>query len=169
MDFQKLIQSRFSSRLFSDQKIDESGINNILHDVRIAPTRKNHPPQSILVIHTKEGLEKVDKVTPCRFGAPLVFAMLGDKNDECILRDGRGILETDVAIISTYLLLSAENQGLGTCWVCWFEHETFKKEFELPDNLVPYNFIMAGYKTPETKRYEKYATRKEISEFVKFM
>lgn len=169
MDFDKVIKNRYSTRVFSDKKVEKSVIEKILNDIRTAPTGKNKQPYQVFVIESEENLKKVDNVTVCRFNAPLVLAFLGDNTNPCIMPDGRRLLETDMAIVTTYALLSIENQGLGACWVCRFSKENFVKEFNLPPHLEPFNFIMVGYKTEESVRNEKMSYRREIEEFTTYM
>lgn len=169
MDFEQIVKNRFSTRVFSDKKVEKSVVEKILNDIRLAPTGKNKQPYQVLVIESEENLKKVDNVTVCRFNAPLVLAFLGDNSNPCIMPDGRRLLETDLAIVTTYALLSIENQGLGGCWVCRFSKEDFIKEFNLPPHLEPFNFIMVGYKTSETHRSENFAKRRKVEEFTTYM
>ena len=38
----------------------------------------------IYVVNTEEGLSKIDKATICRYKAPLVFIICGDKDEDCL-------------------------------------------------------------------------------------
>ena len=62
--------------------MDEEKINKILEAGRLAPTAKNIQPQKIYVACSKEALDKIDQVSPCRYGAPIVLIVCSDKNLE---------------------------------------------------------------------------------------
>ena len=71
MEFEKVIKERFSVRKFKDDKVSEELIQKILEAGNLAPTAKNYQPQKIYVVMSKEGLEKIDKASPCRYNAPV--------------------------------------------------------------------------------------------------
>ena len=79
MEFENVIRKRQATRKFSNQVVEKEKINNILEAGRIAPTAKNVQPIKIYVVESSEGLEKIDKASPCRYNAPIVLLVCGDK------------------------------------------------------------------------------------------
>lgn len=79
-DFETVIRNRTATRKFKDEKIRIEKINKILEAGRLAPTAQNLQPQKIYVANSNEALEKIDKVSPCRYGAPTVLIVCSDKN-----------------------------------------------------------------------------------------
>ena len=60
-------------------------------------------------------------------------------------------------ILTDHMMLEATELGLGTVWVCYFQPDVIRKEFDLPDNLEPINILVIGYgnETPsDTERHE---------------
>ena len=53
-------------------------------------------------------------------------------------------LQTAEAVSYTHLDVY-KRQGLGTVWVCYFQPDVIRKEFDLPDNLEPINILVIGY------------------------
>ena len=54
-------------------------------------------------------------------------------------------------------MLEAKELGLGTVWVCYFQPDVIRKEFDLPDNVEPINILVIGYgnEAPsDTERHE---------------
>ena len=51
------------------KKIADDVLKKILEVGKLAPTAKNLQPQKIYVVNSKEGLEKIDKASPCRYNA----------------------------------------------------------------------------------------------------
>ena len=47
------------------------------------------------------------------------------------------------------MMLEATELGLGSVWICYFEPDVLKKEFELPENLEPINILAIGYANEE--------------------
>ena len=87
MEFKEVIEKRYSCRKFDGRKIDRAQLEAILEAGRIAPTAKNLQEQRIYVIESEQALEAVDRLTPCRYGAPTVLAVAYDKNsvfNECL-------------------------------------------------------------------------------------
>ena len=81
MDFTEVIKNRYSCKKFSDKQVDAQQLTEILEAGRVAPTAKNLQEQHIYVVQSEEMLAKIDKVTPCRYGAPTVLVVAFDKNN----------------------------------------------------------------------------------------
>ena len=65
--------------------------------------------------------------------------------------------DIDAAILTDHMMLEATELGLGTVWVCYFQPDVIRKEFDLPDNLEPINILVIGYgnEAPaDTERHE---------------
>ncbi len=117
MEFKEVVKNRYSCKKYSERKIDRAKLNNILEAGRLAPTAKNLQEQHIYVIESEEALAKIDKATPCRYGAPTVLAVAFDKNNVFTYpgekRDS-GI--EDASIVATHLMLAAYDEGVDSCW-----------------------------------------------------
>lgn len=67
------------------------------------------------------------------------------------------------------MMLEATELGLGTVWVCYFNPDIIRKEFDLPNNLEPINILVIGYsneKAASTERHEQ--MRISLDELVSF-
>ena len=69
MDFMEVLKKRYSCKKFDGRKISKEQLDAILEAGRLAPTAKNLQEQKIYVVQSDEGLEKIDRITPCRYGA----------------------------------------------------------------------------------------------------
>ena len=65
MEFEKLIEERYSVRSFKSEHLPSEAIDKILAAAHKAPTGCNNQPQRILVLNTDEALEKLKKCTKC--------------------------------------------------------------------------------------------------------
>ena len=80
---------------------------------RIAPTALNKQPVHIWAVSRPETLEAIKGVTRSNYGAPLLLVVGCRPADAWVRRyDGKNGAEVDAAIVATYLMLAAENEGL---------------------------------------------------------
>lgn len=70
MDFEKLCAERYSLRKFSDRPVEAEKLEKVLEAGHNAPTAHNLQPQRILVMQSKEALEKAEECTACKFHPP---------------------------------------------------------------------------------------------------
>lgn len=73
MEFEEVIRKRTAIRKFKNDNVEKDKIEKILEAGRLAPTAKNKQPQKIYVAMSEEAIEKIDKVSPCRYNAPVVL------------------------------------------------------------------------------------------------
>lgn len=111
MEFSEVIKNRYSCKKFDSRQIEKEQLDQILEAGRLAPTAKNLQEQRIYVVQSPEGLEKIDKITPCRYGAPTVLAVAFDKNNVFVYPGGErdsGI--EDASIVATHMLLAPKTR-----------------------------------------------------------
>ena len=167
MEFDKVIKTRQATRKFTNKKVSIKLIEKILEAGRIAPTAKNNQPQIIYVIETIESLKKIDKVTPCRYGAPICLLICSDKNIAWSNNDYSSY-EMDASIVATHMMLEATNLGIDNIWIRNFDKKEVQKEFSLTENIIPICIIPLGYKE-ESHKSPFHNQRKELSETVKYI
>lgn len=170
MDFTEVIKNRYSCKKFSSEKITTKQLNAILEAGRVAPTAKNLQEQHIYVIQSDEGLAKIDKVTPCRYGATTVIVVAFDKNNVFTYpgekRDS-GI--EDASIVATHMILAAHNAGVDSCWINFFDPEILAKELNLPENEEILMILDLGIADKNTKPLPNHFSRKELAETVTYL
>ena len=151
MDFLQLAAARYSVRKFEERPLENGTMQAILRAGMLAPTAHNEQPQRVLVIEGREGLEKLDRCTKCRFGAPAALLVCYDK-DACWRReryDGKPSGEVDAAIVTTHMMLAAASLGVGTTWVMHFDPAAVRTEFALPAAYEPVAILVMGYPAPD--------------------
>lgn len=167
-DFETVIRKRTSTRKFKDEKISKEKLEKILEAGRLAPTAKNIQPQMIYVVQSNEGLEKIDRVTPCRYGAITVLIVCGNKNIAWTKKDYSSY-ETDACIVATHMMLEATNVGVDNIWIAMFDNEKLKQEFDLEDGIEPICLIPLGYTTDDYIGNPMHSQRKDLKDTVKFI
>jgi len=161
--FLELASSRYSVRKYNSKDIEQEKLAQILEAGRIAPTAHNEQPQRIKVITGTEDLAKVDECTRCRFGAPAIFLICYDK-DICWKRPFDSALsgEIDASIVTTHMMLMAQELGLGTCWVMYFNAAKTAELFALPENIVPVAMLPIGYPAEDSEPAAMHGSRMDI-------
>ena len=167
MEFDKVIKDRKATRKFSDKPIEKEKLNSILEAGRIAPTAKNLQPIKIYVVESEEGLKKMDKATKCRYGAPVVLLVCGDK-EKSYVKDGSPIYQMDASIVTTHMMLEATNVGIDNIWIELFDGEVLRREFSIPDNLVPVCLLPIGYKSKLCPPSPFHSIRKKLNDIVEY-
>ena len=168
MLFEEVIKKRYACRKFSDYVLNDDELDKILEAGRIAPSAKNNQPIKIFVCKSKESLEKIDKVSPCRYGAPQVLLICGLK-DQVFKSNEGDTIDVDCAICGTHMMLEATNIGIDNIYIRLFDENELMKEFNLDDNFKPVCLIPLGKKASDCPESPKHNIRKEKSELVDYI
>lgn len=113
-DFNTLIYKRRSIRKFKNKAVESAKIELLLKAGLLAPSGKRMYPCEFIVVDNQETLEAISKskahgaalVTK----APLAIVVAADASKYDVWVE-------DASIASTFIMLQAENLGLGCCWV----------------------------------------------------
>ncbi len=168
MEFNDVIRKRTATRKFSDRKLSQEDIEKILEAGRLAPTAKNFQPQFIYVVISEEGLEKIDKITPCRYNAQCCLVVCSDR-EKAFHKDEYSTYEVDATIVATHMILEATNLNIDSTWIEAFDKNEVKNVFDLENNLEPVCIINLGYKTDDCPENPMHNQRKNVSEIVKYI
>lgn len=170
MDFTQVIQNRYSCKKFSDRQVSAEQLKEILEAGRVAPTAKNLQEQHIYVLQSKEFLAKIDKVTPCRYGAPTVLVVAFNKDNVFIYPgESRDSGIEDASIVATHMTLAAYNASVDSCWINFFDPDILKKELNLPENEEILMLLDLGFAADGTKPLPNHTSRKNLSETVTYL
>lgn len=170
MDFLKLAKERYSCKKYDGRQISKEQLEAILEAGRLAPTAKNLQEQHVYVVQSAEGLAKIDKITPCRYGAPTVLVVAFDKENVFVYpgekRDS-GI--EDASIVATHMMLAAKEVGVDSCWLNFLDPEKAAEELGLPQNEEVLMFLDLGYAAEGAGPLANHESRKPLSETVSYM
>lgn len=170
MEFTTVINDRFSCKGFNGNQISKEALQVILEAGKVAPTAKNLQPQHIYVIQSKDGLSKIDSLTPCRYNAPTVLMVAFDSNNVFTYPGGKrdsGI--EDATIVATHMILAAYNAGVDSCWINFFDPDKCKEVFGLPDNEEVLMFLDLGFGKVGTKPLQNHDSRKDLEQTVSYL
>jgi len=171
MDFYQLAKERFSVRKFDGKRVEKDKLDAILESGRIAPTTKNSQPQMIYVLESDEAIEKINKTSPCIYGAKTVLLICYDLNRVCKINGEPSIscATVDCSIVMTQMVLEAQNQGVNSCIVMYFDSEKVKEEFNLPKNIEPLILLPLGYGTKDAVPSPSHFSILDASETITYL
>lgn len=165
-DFLELAADRYSVRHFTDTPVEQEKIDKIIQAGRLAPTAVNSQPQIIYVASSKEAMEKLNKVSPCIYGAPqCIVACYTDEN--VVARGNGNYGDIDVTIVLTHMMLEAANLGVGTCLVGYFDPDTLVAELGLPSGVHPVLLMPFGYAAEDAVPSPRHTEYRPVEETVK--
>lgn len=145
MDFLKLAKKRYACRKYLSRQVEPEKLELILEAGRVAPTGANRQPQRLVVVQSKEGMERLARCTR-DFGAPTAVIVCADTSEAWTRKyDGKNISDIDASIVTDHMMLAAASLNLDTLWICMFKPEAVREEFALPANVEPVNILLIGY------------------------
>ncbi len=167
MDFNKLIEDRYSVRSFRREHLTEDVIKKILKASMKAPTGCNYRPQRILVLNTDESIEKLKACTKSHFDAPTAMLVCHNTKESWVRSyDGALSSPVDAVIVATYMMLAAQNEGVGSCMVMHFDPEMTKETFAIPEGVEPVLLLVMGYPSEKSHPHELHFKTRDINEVV---
>lgn len=169
--FLELAQARQSDRAFvSGAKIEREVLERIVEAARLAPSACNGQPWHFTVVTDEAALPNYAKAVAglgmnkfVKDAAALVLITLETTNFSSRL--GSGIKDKDfpimdLGIATAYMTLAAEDEGVGSCILGWFDEKRIKELADIPKGrrvmLVVALGIAAGAKRKKVRKdFEK--------------
>jgi len=166
MDFQELINKRYSCRAYRKEPVEDEKLTVVLNAARLAPTAANRQPFQIIVIHTKGREEELKRIYTKEWftQAPLVLLICTIPTEAWCRMDKKNYHEVDAAIAMDHLTLQATDLGLGTCWIAAFDPQAAREVLGLPPEVEPIAFTPLGYPADQPKEKK----RKDLSALVRY-
>jgi len=172
MEFYDLIRSRESVRNYDpDRPVSKEILERILDAGRLAPSACNIQPYKFLVISSSEKLKQVRACYNRDWfkEAPHILIVIGLQNQAWNRNyDGYNSIESDVAIALTHIILAAENEGIGTCWIAAYNPVILKEALNINKTQLIFGITPLGYPKPGfIKTLNK--KRKSLEDIVEFL
>jgi nitroreductase len=172
MEYTELIHNRASIRNYDPSRsVPKEILERILDAGRLAPSAHNLQPWKFLVISSSAILEKVKACYNREWikDAPHILVVLG-LSDQAWIRnyDGYNSVETDVAIAMTHIILAAENEGVGACWIAAYNPILLKEALNPGKDEMIFGITPLGYSKPGFQK-SLIKKRKSLEEIVTFL
>ena len=150
MELKEALQRRRSVRKFTDEKVSEEDINELLHAAMSGPSAVNKKPWDFYVITDEEMLEKVRKhCAPFgKFKSPLAIVVCGNLLKALPLNLSTYWIQ-DCSAATENILLRACDLGLGAVWCGAYpvkaSVKSTRKTIGAKAHQVPLNVIFIGH------------------------
>jgi nitroreductase len=175
--FQRILGGRRSIRRYLETPVEPEKLRACLEAARLAPSAHNVQPWRFIVVD-EPGLK--DRLAAAAFSgiysgskfaarAPVILVLLA-KPGGAAVRAGSKLLGVpfhflDMGIAGEHVVLQAEELGLATCWMGWFDHRRVRKVLAIPRGFKIVAMMPLGY---AEKRPMREPPRRTLEEIVTF-
>ncbi|MCK4918140.1 MAG: nitroreductase family protein [Candidatus Omnitrophica bacterium] len=177
MKFLELVKKRKSCRKYISKPVSREIIEKCILAARDAPSACNSQPWHFIVVENenirkeiaKKAFSGVYSMNNFAKNAPVLIVIVRE-NSKVIARIGEFYRRMkynliDIGIACEHFILAAAEEGLGTCWLGWFDEKWVKKKLDIGRNKKIDIIIALGY-SGETEYTEK--ARKPIDEICEY-
>jgi len=159
MDTIEAILTRRSVRKYTDNRVPEDLVKQLLRAAMAAPSAANEQPWHFVVITDRSIMAQVPSFHPHSHmlkEAALAILVCSDPSLE--LTKGRGVLDCSAA--TQNLLLAAHALGLGAVWLGIYPVEErmngMRKLLNMPSRVVPVALVSIGYPDERLRTEERF-------------
>ena len=151
MDFFDAVRKRHAIRVFSDKKVEEEKLRQILEAANSAPSAGNLQSYEIFLVRGASGKEALAEAgfrqkSIALASAVLVFCADVEKSVKNYGEKGGGMYAVqDATIAAAYCQLAATAIGLASVWVGSFDEEKVMAFLKARRGLKPVTIIPIGY------------------------
>ena len=155
--FLELVKKRFSTRSYTEKRIEKEKIFKCLEAARLAPSACNSQPWKFIVLDTPSlknsfcdaVFSGIYRTNIFAKKAPVIVAVVSE-NGNFTSKVGNMVKDTryyliDLGIAVEHFVLQATELGLGTCWLGWFNEKEAKKILKVPKNKRVDILLSVGY------------------------
>jgi len=174
--FLNLVKKRSSTRRFAPRPVARDALERCIEAARLAPSACNTQPWHFVIADDpalKETLADAIFAGPYAMNAfarpaGALVAVIAE-NPGGLTQVGGWLRKTpfyliDVGCATEHFILQATEEGLGTCWIGWFDEKAAKRLLEIPADKRICAIIAVGH--PDGPPKEK--KRKDTSAICRF-
>lgn len=175
-DFLSLALQRQSDRAFdASRPVERDKLKRILEAGRVSPSACNAQPWHFIVVDEPELKNKVADATSTRIlglnhftkQAPVHIIIVEEKVNFTSGFGGwvkdKSFALVDIGIAAAHICLAAEDEGLGSCILGWFDEDKIRKLLDIPSGKRILLDIIVGYSTQAERPKKRKETEKVIS------
>ena len=168
MEFKECLYSRRSIRNYSNKKVSEKTIEDIINAAIHAPSACNFAAWKFIVINDKNKDKSVFEnqvVKEAPYGILVTY-----RNDLYVTGRAYDDYVQSASAAIENMLLYINSIGLGGCWVCGLPKEKIiKKTFGIPKNFDVIAYVAFGYPLKDNENSKKaieyhYGNKKDYSD-----
>lgn len=165
MSILSILEGRRSIRKYKNKPIEDEKLLKVLEAARLSPSARNQQNWKFIVVKEDKVRKKLTEAINQPFvgEAPIILVSCGT-DPEGVMRCGQHRYTVDLSIATSYMILEAHEQGLGTCWLGNFDEEKVKKILNIPENVRVVAVTPLGY--PDESPSQR--PRKELEEIISY-
>ena len=157
MTFLELVKKRRSVRKYSAKPVPREVMDRCLEAARLAPSACNSQPWFFIVADdeklkstlARSAFSGVYSMNSFAKDAPVLIVVVTERSNYIARLGGyfKGVQYSliDIGIACEHLVLQAEEEKLGTCWLGWFDEKAAKRILGLPKDKKIDIIISMGY------------------------
>ncbi len=177
MTFLELVTKRGSVRKYTAKPIPREVINRCLEAVRLAPSACNAQPWYFIIVDdpalrnslSAAAFSGIYSINSFVKTASAFAVVVREKSSRLAAMGGffRGVQYNliDIGIACEHFILQAAEDGVGTCWVGWFNEKAVKDILGIPGAKKADIIISMGYPGEESERLKMRKSLNEMSAF----
>lgn len=170
MNFDEILEERYSVRDFSKEMVSSDEIRKAVSLASFSPSAKNHQPYKVMVIENEDLLDRLKEKVPL-FNSKTVLLFCFDEKEAWHNKreDGKTSGEIDVTIFATTLMYLLWEMKIGSCMVKAFSSKEVADVLDMKENDVPVLFLPIGYLSEKSKPLAGFHDkRKKPSELIEW-
>ena len=174
--FQKILGGRRSIRRYLPTPVEPEKLRACLEAARIAPSAHNVQPWRFVVVDepglkgrlAAEAFSGIYAGSRFAAKAPVILVLLARPGNAAVRLgskiQGVSFHLVDIGIAGEHVVLQAQELGLATCWMGWFDYRKARKVLGIPRSFKLVAMMPLGYaetrpvREPPRKRIEEIAT-----------
>jgi nitroreductase len=177
MDFLDLVRKRQSERKYSPRPVPRDVVERCLEAARLAPSACHSQPWTFIVVDDEELRRKLAEaafsgvyaMNAFAREAPVFIVVVTERSKYAARLGGqfRGVQYSliDIGIACEHMVLQAAEEGVGTCWLGWFNEKAVKQILDLPREAKTDIILSMGYPASELVKEKKRKALREIRRY----
>jgi nitroreductase len=158
----KAITERRTIRCFKQDKIPKRVLEKLINAARLAPSGANLQPLEYIIVNDENKLNEVfENVKWAGYIAPKGNPKEGERPTAYIIvlvdkNNNTTTASYDVGAAVENILLTAWEEGIGSCWMGSINRDNLRKIFNVPNDFTIDSVIALGYKgeSPVVEEYK---------------
>lgn len=179
MEFIELVRKRKSTRKYSSKPIPDTILDKCMDTARLAPSACNSQPWKFIVVKAKPLKERI--IRECFNGVYAINSFVKKAQVLVVVVRQKASYKSrlggkfrnvdysliDIGIACDHLTLQAEELGVGSCWIGWFNEKALKNILNISEKDKIDVMLSLGYPEEEYIKPKKRKTLEETREFIK--
>jgi nitroreductase len=169
MEFYDVVKIRKSIKKFKNTPISTEKLTRMIDAAMMSPSWKNNSSYKFILVDEKNQLEQISKAIMNKDNsaaqsitdAPMTAVIVADPEESGEVENKEYYL-VDSAIAMEHFVLSATNEGYGTCWIAAIDEDIIKKALSIPQNYK----VVALTPIGEIAESNEHNDKKDVSDFV---